>query len=81
VPENPETVSVKPVQTIYGSEPQKTIPILEAAGDTVVGQTVFYKIVFEIIGLGSQRRTQITQTKQQYGNFLSHEKHSLIITN
>jgi len=48
-----ESCIVESVQAINGSEPQKTILVLQAAVYTVVRETVFYMIVFEIVFLGT----------------------------
>ena len=58
MPENPETVSVKTVQAIDGSKPQESILILQAAGNAVIGQSIFNKIVFEIKWLCVNRSDQ-----------------------
>jgi len=58
VPENPETVSVKTVQAIDGSKPKESIFILQAAGNTVIGQSIFDKKVFEVKWLCVNRPDQ-----------------------
>ena len=51
---NPEPVSVKAVQAVNGAEPQKSFPVLQAAVHTIVRESVFNMVVFEIIFLSKK---------------------------
>src|SRR5450631_1165254 len=51
-----EAVSVEAVQAVDCSKPEKPVFILETASDTVVGQSAFHTVMFEIILLGMKSR-------------------------
>jgi len=54
-----ELVTVKPIEPIISSDPQKAAPVLSESPDRVVGQTIpdakMGKVKFRFLGLGDSR--------------------------
>ena len=54
IPENFKGISVKPVKSIFGAKPEKSFFILQATDGGVVGKSVLYLVMPEVIGLAIQ---------------------------